>query len=179
MKHIKIFEDFAIQNFDYNHVNENLDPKMPANLGFDIKDGPVGKVVTWKDNQPDNSNPIASTNLIIKPGAKIKVVKKGQIQVEAFLYFRKDSGKAGDTSIKGKGTESSKAVRGTSIPKTAWYDCSTNSFYVWYDSNKVVFQKDQIQRIADTGPFFKTMEYIGNKVCGLATQAELIDAFKK
>lgn len=177
MKHLRIFEEFTSEN-SYS-LNENMDPKIPSNLGFGIKDSPIGKVVTWKDNQPDSNNMIASTNLIIKPGAKITVVKKGQIKVESFLYFRKEGEKAGDTSIKGTGIESSKASRGASIPKTAWYDCATSSFYIWYDSNKVVFQKDQMQRIADNGPFFKTMEYIGNKVCGYATQAELMDAFRK
>lgn len=153
-------------------------PQIPTNLGFGIDQSPKGEVVAWKNNQPDESLPIASTNIIIKPGAKITVVKKGQIQIEGFLYFRKEGAKSGSKiETGGAGPESAQAVRGKSIPKTIWYDCETSRFYLWFDSNKVIYSKTGAEGISDTGPFFKTVEWVGNKVCGYATQSELASAF--
>ena len=162
-----------------NEDNNTISPTIPEGLGFNIQQSPKGEVVSWKNNQPDSSLPIASTNIIIKPGAKITVVKKGQVQIEGLLYFRKDGAKAGTTiQTGGSGPESALAVRGKSIPKTIWYDCSTSRFYLWFDSNKVIYSKTGLAGITDNGPFTKTVEWIGNQVCGYATQAELASAFK-
>ena len=90
-------------------------PKIPGNLGFTIQDSPIGKVTNWKTGQPDSSNPIANTNIVIKPGAKIKIINKGQLQIDGFLYFRLDGGSKGKKSdYIGGGIESSKAILGKS-----------------------------------------------------------------
>ena len=91
-----------------NNQTVTVTPKIPSNLGFNMQEGPVGEVVDWKTGQPDMNNPIARTNIIIKPGAKITRVKKGVAQIEGLLYFRKEGGKSGDVSQKGTGIESSK-----------------------------------------------------------------------
>ena len=153
-------------------------PKVPSNLGFGVTESPLGEVVSWKNNQPTESWIGSSTNLIIKPGAKITRVKKGQLQVEGFLYFRKDDSKSGTKMDTGsQGPESTQAVRGKSIPKTIWFDCETGSFYVWFDSNKLKFGKTSVQRMSG-GKFTETLDWFGQSACGYATQDELRQAFR-
>lgn len=153
-------------------------PKVPSDLGFGITESPLGEVISWKNNQPAESGPIASTNLIIKPGAKITRVSKGQLQVEGFLYFRKDGDKSGTRMDTGsQGAESSQAIRGKSIPKTIWFDCKTGSFYVWFDSNKLKFNNTQSQSIRG-GKFQDTLDWFGQSACGYATQDELRQVFR-
>jgi hypothetical protein len=151
-------------------------PKIPGNLGFQLQDSPIGEVVSWKTGKPDSTNPIANTNLVIKPEAKIKVVKKGQIQIEGFLYFRMGKAKKGEKSVfGGQGPESTQAILGKAIPKTIWYDCATSTFYVWYDSNKVVFS---FYGTPKSNKFTETKEWIGKTICGYATQDEMLAQFK-
>lgn len=151
-------------------------PKIPNNLGFTIQDSPIGKVTNWKTGQPDSSNPIANTNIVIKPGANIKIVKKGQLQIDGFLYFRLDGGSKGKKSeYIGGGVESSKAILGKAIPKTIWYDCKTSSFYLWYDSNKVEYSfygQPKFNKFTDT------VKWIGKVACGYASDDEMIAQFK-
>lgn len=150
-------------------------PKIPNNLGFKLQDSPTGKVLNWKTDQPQDS-PIANTKIIIEPGANIKVVKKGQIQIEGYLYFAKGSGKSGEKStFAGEGPESIKAILGKSIKKTIWYDCKTGSFYLWYDTNKVEYS---FYGRPMFNKFTETQEWIGKSVCGYANQDEMLAQFK-
>ena len=157
-------------------------PQVPSNLGFGIKDCPIGKLINYKTNVSpyDWESGIASTNIIIKPGAKITWVKKGQVQVPGLLYFRKDGKKAGEkvSDDTAAGPESSKGMRGKSIPKTIWYDCDTRSFYLWYDNQKIIYPRNSALSDVVNNKFDATEDWFSQKVCGTASQEELIAAFR-
>ena len=165
-------------------------PQVPSNLGFGIKDCPIGVPMDYQTNRVYPTG-VASTQIIIKPGAKITIVKKGdkdgrgfQATVPGLMYFRKDGKKAGekvtDDNEIPAGPESTQGLRGKSIPKTIWFEWPGTNFYVWYDSIKVEYgqsNENMAAKLSDN-QFNKTLDWFGQKLLGYATQADLISAFE-
>ncbi len=162
-------------------IKESEDMTIPANLGFGIADSPVGRVVD-NSNQPVESW-LPSVNLIIKGGAKVTKTSNTQCTMPGLLYFRKDGSKVGSKVDTGDmaGAESAKAIAGQSISKTIYFDCSTGTFYTFYDSKKITFNTNSFPGTAGTSSTFKfsdTLDFFQQKICGMSSQAELASAFR-